>query len=39
MGNRNPDVDAWFESYDNPLADLVQAVRDVILAVRPPDGP
>ena len=32
MGNRNPDVDAWFERYDNPLKDLVQAVRDVILA-------
>jgi len=32
MGNRNPDVDAWFERYDNRLKDLVQAVRDVILA-------
>ena len=32
MGNRNPDVDTWFERYDNPLKDLVQAVRDVILA-------
>jgi hypothetical protein len=29
--NRNPDVDAWFERYDNPQKDLVQAVRDVIL--------
>jgi len=32
MSNRSPDVDAWFERYDNPLADLVQAVREVILA-------
>jgi hypothetical protein len=31
MGNRNPEVDAWFESYENPQKDLVQAVRDVIL--------
>ena len=30
-GNRNPDVDAWFERYDNPQKDLVQAVRAVIL--------
>jgi hypothetical protein len=30
-GNRNPDVDAWFERYDNPQKDLVQAVRDVVL--------
>ena len=25
--NRNPVVDAWFEKYDNPQKDLVQAVR------------
>lgn len=31
MGTRNPDVDAWFETYDNPLKDLVQEVRDVML--------
>jgi hypothetical protein len=30
-GNRNPDVDAWFDRYDNPQKDLVQAVRDVVL--------
>ena len=29
--NRNPDVDAWFASYDNPQKDLVQAVREVVL--------
>ena len=31
--NRNPDVDAWFEGYDNPQKALVMAVRDVILGV------
>ncbi len=35
MGERNPDVDAWFESYDNPQKDLVQAVRTVILSTDP----
>jgi hypothetical protein len=30
-GKRNPDVDAWFDRYDNPQKDLVQAVRAVIL--------
>jgi hypothetical protein len=29
--NRNPDVDAWFERYDNPLKDVVRQVREVIL--------
>lgn len=29
--NTNPKVDAWFESYDNPQKDLVQAVRETIL--------
>lgn len=31
-GTRNPDVDAWFDGYDNPQKELVQAVRDVVLA-------
>ncbi len=31
MGTCNPEVDEWFESYDNPLKDLVQAVRTVVL--------
>ena len=35
MGNRNPEVDAWFESYENPQKNLVQAVRDVILDTDP----
>jgi hypothetical protein len=35
MGNRNPDVDAWFDAYANPQQDLVKAVRDVILDADP----
>ena len=35
MDNRDPAVDAWFETYDNPQKDLVQAVRRVILEVDP----
>ena len=33
--NRNPVVDAWFENYDNPQKDLVQAVRALILDTDP----
>jgi hypothetical protein len=33
--NRNPEVDVWFESYDNPQKALVQAVRDIILSADP----
>ena len=32
MSNRNPDVDEWFASYENPQKDLVQAVRNGLLA-------
>lgn len=35
MGERNPEVDAWFETYDNPQRDLVQAVRRVVLGTDP----
>jgi hypothetical protein len=35
LENRNPDVDAWFERYDNPLKDLVQQVREAMLASDP----
>lgn len=31
MAQRNPDVDAWFDRYQNPQKGLVQAVRDVVL--------
>ncbi len=30
-GNRSPEVDAWFERYDNPQKPLVQAVREIVL--------
>lgn len=33
MDNRSPEVDAWFDTYDNPQRELVQAVRAVILDV------
>lgn len=33
--NRNPDVDAWFDAYDNPQKDLVQAVRRTVLDADP----
>lgn len=33
--NRDPVVDAWFENYDNPQKDLVQAVRELILKTDP----
>lgn len=29
--NRSPEVEAWFEAYDNPQKELVLAVRAVIL--------
>ena len=28
---QNPDVDDWFDGYDNPMKDVVLAVRDIIL--------
>jgi len=33
--NRDSVVDTWFENYSNPQKDLVQAVRQVILATDP----
>jgi hypothetical protein len=35
MDDRNPEVDAWFETYTNPQKELVQAVREVILDADP----
>lgn len=32
MKNKNPKVDEWFKSYDNPLRELVNEVREIILA-------
>ena len=31
MGERNPMVDEWFATNDNPQRDLVQAVREAVL--------
>ena len=28
----NPAVDAWFETYDNPMKDAVQRVREIIMS-------
>lgn len=33
MDNRSPEVEAWFETYDNPQRELVRAVRSLILDV------
>ncbi|BCW66890.1 hypothetical protein NicSoilB4_16530 [Arthrobacter sp. NicSoilB4] len=33
--NRNPDVDAWLEGYENPQRELVGRIREFILAVDP----
>jgi len=35
MDNRDPAVDAWFETYDNPQKELAQAVRGTILDADP----
>lgn len=35
MGNRDPGVDTWFETYDDPQKELVQAVRRIILDADP----
>lgn len=35
VSNRNPDVDVWFEDYENPQKELVLAVRRIILDVDP----
>jgi hypothetical protein len=32
VNSHDPDVDAWFSAYTNPRKELVQAVRDTILA-------
>jgi len=32
---RQPEVDAWFERYDNPMKDVVQRVREIVLDADP----
>ena len=31
MSSRNPQVDAWFEAYENTQRELVQSVREAVL--------
>ncbi|MCA4133252.1 DUF1801 domain-containing protein [Arthrobacter sp. M4] len=38
MDNRNPDVDAWLQKYDNPNRQLVADIRAFILSVDPSVG-
>jgi hypothetical protein len=35
MGARNPEVDVWFDKYDNPMKEAVQRTRDVLLDADP----
>jgi hypothetical protein len=32
---RQPEVDAWFERYDNPMKDVVQRLREIVLDADP----
>jgi hypothetical protein len=32
---RNKEVDAWFERYDNPMKDVVQGIRAIVLGADP----
>lgn len=32
---RQPDVDAWFARYDNPMKAVVEGVREIVLAADP----
>jgi hypothetical protein len=32
---RQPDVDAWFERYDNPMKPVVQRIREIVLDADP----
>ena len=32
---KNPEVDAWLEAYDNPMKEVVMAVRETILSADP----
>jgi len=32
---RRPEVDAWFERYDNPMKPVVQRVREIVLDADP----
>jgi len=32
---RRPEVDAWFERYDNPMKPVVQRLREIVLDADP----
>jgi hypothetical protein len=32
---RQPEVDAWFEHYENPMKPVVQRIRDIVLGADP----
>jgi hypothetical protein len=36
--SRQPEVDAWFAHYDNPMKDVVQRVREIVLDADPRVG-
>jgi len=38
MGERNPDVDAWFETYDNPMKAAVLRTREILVGADPRIG-
>jgi hypothetical protein len=38
MGDRNPEVEAWLERYDNPMKEVVLRAREVILDADPRIG-
>src|SRR5688572_2226926 len=33
--NKNPEVEAWFKTYDNPMKEVVLRVREIILRADP----
>ena len=35
MGTANPEVDTWFDRYDNPMKGAVQRTREILLAADP----
>lgn len=38
MGERTPEVDAWFERYDNPMKEAVHRTREILLGADPRIG-
>jgi len=38
MGERSPEVNAWFETYDNPMKEAVQRTREILIGADPRIG-